>query len=197
MSNRAPKISIPIKTPICQVSLHGGSELDFAWLQELLSRSKARRFELGRMATVETQASPSPPSDVVLAIHGSADQTIHTALPASSEVKGAPIVVLGEVDDESLALRCMEAGAYSYLTRKDVNTRLLVTTLVAAVESRRSMSLLGDMIADKSERAKRDPLIQLVTREIFHDRVGQALAAAGRTGRRIAVLYTWTSTISS
>jgi diguanylate cyclase (GGDEF)-like protein len=100
-----------------------------------------------------------------------------------------PVIVIGEADDESLALRTLQAGARGYLLASELNARQLVTTLGAALESHRVIRQLNDARERARHLATHDPLTGLANRGHFHERLNQAVSAARRSRHKLAVLW--------
>ncbi len=101
-----------------------------------------------------------------------------------------PIVVISDVDDEAVALKALQNGARGYLVRSEASTRLLVTTLGAALESHRMILQLNTARERARHLATHDQLTGLANRSLFHDRLTQAVSAARRGRHKLAVLFT-------
>jgi diguanylate cyclase (GGDEF)-like protein len=100
-----------------------------------------------------------------------------------------PIVVLSDVDDESVALKALQNGARGYLVRAETSPRLLVTTLGAALESHRMILQLNTARERARHLATHDQLTGLANRSLFHDRLVQAVSAARRSRQKLSVLF--------
>jgi diguanylate cyclase len=94
----------------------------------------------------------------------------------------AALVVLTGLDDESLATQTLKEGAQDYLLKGQIDSRGLLRALRYAVERK----VLEDAV---SHSARHDVLTGLPNRAFLNDRITQAIAAARRHGRRIAVLF--------
>jgi PAS domain S-box-containing protein len=64
-------------------------------------------------------------------------QGLDTFLKAHDQAKSTPIIVLTGIDDETLALRAMQAGAQDYLVKGQVTGDLLVRSMRYAIERQR------------------------------------------------------------
>jgi diguanylate cyclase (GGDEF)-like protein len=100
-----------------------------------------------------------------------------------------PIVVLADDDSEDAASEALAHGASGYLLPAEACTRLLVTTIGAALGSQRALLQLDTAREQARHLATHDQLTGLANRVLFNDRLTQAVAAA-RHGRQVlAVLY--------
>src|SRR5205823_13268118 len=94
-----------------------------------------------------------------------------------------PIVVLWGLDDENTALASLHEGAQDYLTKGDVDGKLIWRAIRYAVERKRSEVAL-------QRQALHDGLTGLANRILFVDRLGLALARLERErAGRVAVLF--------
>ncbi len=93
-----------------------------------------------------------------------------------------PVVVLTGVDDESLGVQALDAGAQDYLVKSAVTGRELVRAIRYAVERKRSEERLMFL-------AYHDQVTGLANRTLLKERLGPALLRAQRASTRVAVLY--------
>jgi diguanylate cyclase (GGDEF)-like protein len=100
-----------------------------------------------------------------------------------------PVVVIGGADDENVALRALQNGARGYIVSSEANTRLLVTTIGAALESHRMILQLNSARERARHLATHDQLTGLANRSLLHDRLAQAVSAARRGRHKLAVLF--------
>ena len=161
-------------------------------VRALLDASRSMQFELQHAPSLSTAlALPNADSvDVMMLYVSEAD------LPRLSPLTQArmaapliPIVVMSDLDDEAIAIRALQNGARSYLVRADTTSRLLVTTLAAALESHRMILQLNTARERARHLATHDQLTGLANRTLFHDRLDQALSAARRGRHKLAVLF--------
>ena len=175
-----------------RVVLAGGSAEDAQALSEMLGASQSMRFEMMHVAHVsEVVSTPHAQEADVLLLHIGTD-----ALPRMSQLTQArlsapllPVVVLSELDDEAVALRALQNGARGFMVKQELNPRLLVTTLGAALESHRMILQLDSARERARHLATHDQLTGLANRALFHDRVSQALAAAKRSHEKFSLLF--------
>jgi diguanylate cyclase (GGDEF)-like protein len=170
----------------------GGSDADAAQVRALLDASRSIAFELvhspelpGALALAESRNV-----DVMLLLLDQEDAPRLGALArARLSAPLLPIVVLSDVDDETVALKALQNGARGYLVRAETSPRLLVTTLGAALESHRMILQLNTARERARHLATHDQLTGLANRSLFHDRLSQAVSAARRGRQKLAVLF--------
>jgi diguanylate cyclase (GGDEF)-like protein len=100
-----------------------------------------------------------------------------------------PIVVMTGLDDETVALRAVQAGAQDYLVKGQLDPRTLMRILRSAMERHRMMRDLDSAKRREHHLATHHPLTELPNRYLFYDRLEQALAGARRNGKCVAVLF--------
>ncbi len=93
-----------------------------------------------------------------------------------------PIVVITRTDDEASALELLKHGAQDYLVRHATDGALLRKVLRYAIERKESAQHLLSL-------AQYDRLTGLANRDLFRDRLRQAMARAERSGRSVAVMF--------
>jgi diguanylate cyclase (GGDEF)-like protein len=162
--------------------------VDCGWLHERLGRSTTTRFSV--LAGVEMEAVGDDAVDLVLVMHTAAgSDALSQTLGRLARQHDVPVVVISESDDERLAQDVFEAGAEGFLARSEAGTRLLVTTVLSAIRGHRSIRELSGARERERMLATHDQLTSLANRYLFHDRLGQALAASRRNGQRMAILF--------
>jgi diguanylate cyclase (GGDEF)-like protein len=117
-------------------------------------------------------------------VHGLA-----SAGEARESLPTVPIVVLAEDEREQAAAEALALGASGYLVGDEIGTRLLVTTLGAAIGSQRAILQLRSAREQARHLATHDQLTGLANRPLFNDRLSQAVAAARHGQQKLAVLY--------
>jgi len=95
---------------------------------------------------------------------------------------GIPVVVLGGINDEELALNAVQAGAQDYLVKGQLERNLLSRSLIYAIERKRSEDKLSHL-------AQYDLVTGLPNRALFRDRLTRALAHAQRKKHISALLF--------
>ena len=94
----------------------------------------------------------------------------------------APVVLLSDRDDDTLALEALRAGAQDCLVKSELRSGPLRRALSHAIERKRSEAVLA-------HQALHDPLTGLPNRALFLDRLGVALERARRSGTPLAVMF--------
>jgi diguanylate cyclase len=99
-----------------------------------------------------------------------------------------PVIMVTGLGDETVAVRAMREGAYDYLSK----ARLQVNQLKASIEGSLSWAEHEAQLVEAQERLTRlsmfDGLTGLPNRNLFFDRLEQALLGAGRGGPPFAVI---------
>lgn len=98
-----------------------------------------------------------------------------------NEIPSVPLIVLCEPEDESLAVKAVQAGAHDYLVKKHLSTELLVRSIRYAIERHRLMSELR-------AASLVDELTGLHNRQGFMKLAQQQLKIAMRTRRGMLLL---------
>ena len=93
-----------------------------------------------------------------------------------------PIVVLTEIDDESVALESVQGGAQDFLVKREITRSMLTRAIRYAVERHRLMSALRSL-------SLIDDLTGLYNRRGFADLGEQYLKLARRTGRSATLIF--------
>jgi diguanylate cyclase (GGDEF)-like protein len=175
-----------------RVLLVGGDAEDAAAIRAQLEQARSMNFEV-TYAERLAQAITLPEArdaDVMLLHVGEADlPRLASLTQARLSAPLIPVVVISDVDDEVVALRALQNGSRGYLLKSELNPRLLLTTLGAALESHRMVLQLNNARERARHLATHDQLTGLANRSLFHDRLSQAVSAARRGRQRLAVLF--------
>jgi len=94
---------------------------------------------------------------------------------------GVPVVVLGGVDDDRLALAALGRGAQEYVTKRELSAAPLWRTIDRAIER-------ANVTREMTHRAHHDPLTGLPNRALFERRVDWAIKCAGRLDTGFSVM---------
>jgi diguanylate cyclase (GGDEF)-like protein len=95
---------------------------------------------------------------------------------------GIPIVVLSEVEDESLALKALQLGAQDFLVKWHTNEHLLIRAVQYALERKQVEEHLYHL-------AHHDTLTGLPNRKFFYDQFKKSIALARRNDSLLAVMF--------
>ncbi len=104
---------------------------------------------------------------------------LHLLREAAPEV---PIVVLGGIKDDGLALEAIRGGAQDYLVKGECGGNARARALLYAMERKR-------LELQVSRLAHYDGLTSVPNRRLLQDRLGHALARARREGGMLALLF--------
>ena len=154
------------------------------------SRSISFLFTHAERLSAAVNALRSTAIDVMLLLVSKDDED-GLGLLAQARIRAPdlPIVILSENDDEEEALQALRIGARGFLLQSEVNTRLLVTTLTAALGSHKTILQLNQARERARHMATHDQLTGLPNRLLFNDRLSQAVAVARRNRQKLAVLF--------
>ncbi len=93
-----------------------------------------------------------------------------------------PVIVLTHSDDDPVAIEMVKCGAQDYLIKGQSDGALILKTVRYAIERK---------LSDRHLRylSHHDKLTGLANRELFKDRLAQAVARAERSGNLVALLF--------
>ncbi len=98
------------------------------------------------------------------------------------------VLILSGLDDEGLAVRCLEEGAQDYLFKDDLDPRHLYRALTQAQQRFRLEETLRRNNEEIRSLAQHDPLTGLANRRFFDESLRAAMPLAQRHGRPLALL---------
>ncbi len=163
---------------------------DVEKVRRALEASTSMTFDVThvpRLAAAREEASDA--QVILLEVGGRGPDRLANLFQARLRSPDLPVVVLSDLDDEELAHKALQSGARGYLTKSEANTRLLVTTLGAALGSQRTILQLNAARERARDLATSDQLTGLANRLLFNDRLFQAVAAARRSRQTLAVMF--------
>jgi signal transduction histidine kinase len=117
-------------------------------LQEVLKGAKLKQFSLVHVKRLREGLNSLVDDrfDVVLLDLTLPDsQGLDSLKPILHRAPGIPIVVLTNTNDDELAIAAVRQGAQDYLVKRQVNTEVLVRSLMYAIERRRVMETLREV----------------------------------------------------
>jgi len=165
---------------------------DARLLQEMLNEQGASRTTLKRVATMRE-------ADAYLADHVVDIILLDLGLPDAQGLEAlrrcrvaapqTPTVVLTGTDDEDVATLALQQGAQDYLIKGQIETRGLMRALRYAIERKAMEETSRVLSLQIAHSAEHDGLTGLPNRVLLHDRLGQAIALAGRHRNKTAVLF--------
>jgi diguanylate cyclase (GGDEF)-like protein len=165
---------------------------DARLLRLSLSEADGAYFDLHHVERLEAameQASQFCPDVVLLDLSLPDSSGLETVRRLHQHVPHVPIVVLTGMNDETQAVRAVQEGAQDYLIKGNVDGNLLLRSMRYAIERRRILDELERSREQEHFIATHDLLTRLPNRQLFHERLRQALAEARRHGTQVAVFF--------
>jgi diguanylate cyclase (GGDEF)-like protein len=175
-----------------RILLIGGGAEGAERIGSALADSSSTHFDLAHAPSLAAaiEVPDVKESDVfLLDVSGAAGDELARLARARSRFPAIPIVVLADRDDEALAVECIHGGARGYILKSELSSRLLVTTLAAAVGIHRAILQLSEARERERHLVTHDQLTGLANRVLFNDRLAQAVAVARRGQGKFAVLF--------
>lgn len=114
---------------------------------------------------------------------------LETLSRANASAAGTPIVVLTGNNDDTIAFKAVQEGAQDYLVKGQVDANLLARSLRYAIERQRMVAQLRRARELERHMANHDALTGLPNRQLFYDRLGQAISHARREEKSVAVMF--------
>ncbi|WP_200892560.1 hybrid sensor histidine kinase/response regulator [Aliterella atlantica] len=114
-------------------------------LQEFLQAAKSKQFRLTHVKRLQAglEQLRSRSFDIILLDLTLPDsQGLASLAPLNKIAPSLPIVVLTNTNDEELAIEAVRQGAQDYLVKRQVNTEVLVRSLLYAIERKQAAESL-------------------------------------------------------
>ncbi len=106
----------------------------------------------------------------------------NTFISVRMHAPNVPIILLTDIHDEDLAVKALQNGAQDYLMKGQVNGSLLSRSIRYAIERNNA--------TQKQHRlAYFDALTDLPNRQLFQDRLNQAITQAHRYEQKVALMF--------
>jgi diguanylate cyclase (GGDEF)-like protein len=99
-----------------------------------------------------------------------------------------PVIMVTGVGDEQLVVETMRLGVYDYLPKKKLSGKLLSDAIEASLQRAALEQRLAEMQQKLERMSLYDELTGLPNRNLFFDRLNQAILNAERKGGRFALL---------
>ncbi len=100
-----------------------------------------------------------------------------------------PIVVISPTEEENIALTALQFGAQDYVLKEQIAADSLLRSLRHAQEIHQLNGKLQKKSSQQQHLLFYDQLTDLPNRQLFFDRLFQALASAKRSGTLLAIMY--------
>jgi diguanylate cyclase (GGDEF)-like protein len=175
-----------------RVLLVGGGTRDADRVRGMLEASTCMSFSMThvrRLAQALDLLDAKETDVMLLDVSEGEAHGLATLAQARLRAPMIPIAIMSEIDDEAFALKSLQTGARGFLLKSEATTRMLVTTLGAALGSHRTIIQLNMARERARHLATHDQLTNLANRSLFSDRLKQAVASARRNGQKLAVLF--------
>lgn len=181
---------MPMNSPL-RLLLIDDDELDRRAVTRTLRQSQVL-CDIAQAATAEAglKLALEQPFDAILLDYRLPDRDGLDVLQLlrSAESVDAAVIMLSHVEDETVAERCLEAGAQDFLLKGDINGRRLARALRQA---RQRHSIENELIRSREQLrllSEHDPLTGLANRRGFEMFLEAAIARARRGNDRLAIL---------
>ncbi|MCZ6679061.1 MAG: EAL domain-containing protein [Candidatus Poribacteria bacterium] len=174
-----------MKDKLIRVLLVEDNPTDFLLLREALAEATVVQFKLTRVDSLSEalrRVSEQGFDVILLDLSLPDSHGFDTLRQMHAQASDVPIVVLTGTDDETLAVKAVQAGAQDYLVKYEVDSRLLVRVVRYAIERKATEKHLAQL-------ARYDSLTGLANRALFMDRLPPALARANRANQMVALMF--------
>ncbi|MEO7297204.1 MAG: SpoIIE family protein phosphatase [Verrucomicrobiota bacterium] len=118
---------------------------DVFLLQRILSRGRGAQFEIESEESLKKALARLERGDidvVLLDLSLTDSQGLETFYAIQSQVPQIPIIVLSGLDDETVALKAVHAGAQDYLVKGRVDSQLITRSMIYAIERSQAKAAL-------------------------------------------------------
>lgn len=143
-------------TDVIRILLVEDSTADARLIEELLADVPTAQFTINRASNLKEALLRLADGgiDVVLLDLSLPDvQGLDTFIEARIQVPNVPLVVLSGLDDETLAMKAVQAGAQDYLVKGHVDGHLLVRSMRYAIERHHAEELRRKLFAADRQAA--------------------------------------------
>ncbi len=182
---------LELKTPITALVATRDPE-EATHLRELLqTESSTLRITCETVPTVEAahrRLSETKVDVALIDLHLSEGNGLDTISSIAEKFSSIPVIALIDQANPKLEEAIFKGGAQDILVKCTANRELLTRAARYAVQYRRTRIELEETRKLAQLRANYDPLTGLPNRDLFHDRLLQAIATAKREQRLVGVL---------
>jgi signal transduction histidine kinase len=143
---------------------------DAVMLREALNEARDASIELVHVGRLDDGAKllrQETFSIILLDLSLPDSQGIETVLRVQVQAPCVPIVVLTGLDDDSIALQAMRAGAQDYLVKGEIDARILVRSIRYASERKQAYEEMARLAADLARANKvKDEFLSVISHEL-------------------------------
>lgn len=164
---------------------------DVALLRDIFTQVDAFCYELTNIGRLQDVASALAADhfDVILLDHNLPDSHgMETVNRVSAIAPKVPIIVLTDLDDEAFSIDVVHQGVQDYLVKSLLDARSVVRSIKYAIERNQLRLQLMQANDEKQFLATHDNLTGIPNRQLFLDRLEQALARLERYKEQFALL---------
>ncbi|MBC8412402.1 MAG: GGDEF domain-containing response regulator [Nitrospira sp.] len=136
----------------------------------------------GRLSETLRTLDESSPDVVILDLTLPDSDGYNTFINVRMHAPNVPIILLTSIVDEDLAVRALQNGAQDYLIKGQVDSAQLHRSIRFAIQRNQAMQR-------EHRLAYFDVLTGLPNRQLFTDRLSQALTRAQRYGEQAALMF--------
>ena len=122
---------------------------------------------IGRLETALEYLTTNRADLIMLDLTLPDSRGLETFIALQSKVPHVPVIVLSGLNDESMALEAVRKGAQDYLCKQQVDHRLMMRTILYALERHKNRLELREANERLEKLALVDPLTDLLNRRGF------------------------------
>ncbi|HLG20810.1 MAG TPA: GGDEF domain-containing response regulator [Bdellovibrionota bacterium] len=126
---------------------------------------------------------------IILDLMISDNEGLDTFLRVKREAPHMPVIIVTTLEDESVAMEAVKQGAQDYLLKQEVDTEHLSRSIRYAIARNRLLLEVDFLREQEHYLATHDKLTNLPNRYLFGEYLEKAVANAGRSGSKLAVLF--------
>ena len=151
---------------------------DAELIQEIFQEEKTARFEITHVDRVSEAIKLLEENDfdLVLLDLSLPDSTgIDTFRKVQLKTTDLPIVLLTELDNETLALKLVQEGAQDYLVKGQINSKVLIKSIRYAIERHSKNKVVKSKLAEYTITESEKEILTLVAEGKSHKEIAEKL----------------------
>lgn len=126
---------------------------------------------------------------LLLDISNHEEHGIELVIKIKEIILNTPIVVVSTIDNDEISVNILKAGAQDYLVMDKLSNKSLLRSIRHAAERFRLIVKLEESRRLEHYLAYHDALTKLPNRQLFENRLNQAIAQANRESSSLAILF--------